>query len=215
MNKRWMFSGIFWGLLLIVGGVLFLLENLGVFEGSGTFWSVALALGGLFFITVFVRDRHHWWSLIPGIILLALGAMIALETFAPQVGETWTAFVILGGIALAFTLVYIVEHSNWWAIIPAGVLWTIATVAVLGDTLSGSITGGIMFAGIGLTFALVALLPNPVARMKWAWIPAIILLVFGLLVMAAQEKLINYVWAGAFLIGGAYLIWRALSKKSV
>jgi len=214
MNKRWMFSGIFWGIVLIIGGVLFLLENLGLFEGGAIFWSAAVVLGGLFFLTFFIRDRQHWWALIPGVILLAVGSMIVVETFAPEVGETWTGFIVLGGIALAFTLVYLVEHSNWWAIIPAGVLWTVATVAVLGEGAEDNISGAVMFLGIGLTFALVALLPNPVARMKWAWIPAVILLVVGLLVLLAQQNLINYVWAGAFLLGGGYLIWRALSKKS-
>jgi hypothetical protein len=90
--------------------------------------------------------------------------------------------------------VYLAEKTNWWAIIPGGVLFTIAAVALMESSTTAIATGGIFFLGIGLTFALVAILPNTVGQMRWAWIPAGILVLMELLLLVAAENLINYIW---------------------
>jgi hypothetical protein len=94
-----------------------------------------------------------------------------------------------------------------------GVLATLALVAFVDTGKSSLASGGIFFLGLGLTFALVALLPNSIGPMRWAWIPAGILGVIGILLLASQEYLINYVWPAALIIGGALLIIRALLRK--
>jgi hypothetical protein len=152
--------------------------------------------------------------LIPGVILLAVAALIALDAFVPSFNDAVGGFVVLGGIGLSFTLVYLAKRANWWAIIPAGVLWTLAVVSLLGENLPEQKIGGVLFLGLGLTFVLVAILPNPIARMRWAWIPACILAVIGLLIFAAAEEMINYVWAAALVLVGSYLIWRAIRGRS-
>jgi len=68
-----------WGSLLILGGILFLLDNLGYIKIGGLVWAIILAVGGLVFVSVFLGDRQHWWALIPGIILLALAATVAVD----------------------------------------------------------------------------------------------------------------------------------------
>src|SRR4030065_2891946 len=89
---------IFWGLVLIFGGVLFLLQNLGVFQGSDLFWGVSLGIAGLLFLGVFFGDRQQWWALIPGMVLLAVGSLILLTSFAPGFDEAMGGLLILGGI---------------------------------------------------------------------------------------------------------------------
>ena len=69
---------IFWGLVLILGGVLFLLQNLGIFQGSDLFWGVSLGIAGMLFLGVFFGDRQQWWALIPGMVLFAVGSLILL-----------------------------------------------------------------------------------------------------------------------------------------
>src|SRR4030066_1832594 len=96
---------IFWGLVLIFGGVLFLLQNLGVFKGSDLFWGVSLGIAGLLFLGVFFGDRQQWWALIPGIVLLAVGSLILLTSFVPGFNEILGGMVILGGIGLCFLFV--------------------------------------------------------------------------------------------------------------
>ena len=209
---KWLSSQVFWGLMLIVGGVLFLLQNLGVFEGSELFWGVAMGIVGLLFLGTYIGNREHWWALIPGVILLARALLLGLTTLVPGFNDTYAGVIVLGGIGLAFFLVYLANRAQWWAIIPGGVLVTLAIVSGL-DSGSRLDTGGIFFLGLGLTFVLVAILPNPVGKMRWAWIPAGVLLIIAVVTMAASEKILAYIWPAAVLLGGLYLVWMALRPK--
>lgn len=207
-------SRVFWGLVLIVGGILFLLQNVGVFQGSDLFWGACLGLAGALFIGFFVGDRQQWWALIPGMILLATGSLILLTSFVPGFNDSLGGLIILGGIGLGFLFVYLANRSNWWALIPAGALITIGIVAGLDQVVSDVTLGSIFFLGLGLTFALVAIAPNPAGKMKWAWIPAAILLIMGLIVFFASENLLVYILPLGLFLGGGFLIWRSLRSRS-
>ena len=198
-----------WGSLLILGGILFLLDNLGYIKIGGLVWAIILAVGGLVFVSVFLSDRQHWWALIPGIILLAVAATVAVDyLFAGRAGDL-SGMIVLGGISLAFWMVYFVNREHWWAIIPAGVLATLAVVTGLDNILTGGIdTGGIFFLGLGATFALVAVLPTPHGQMKWAFIPAVVLIIIGLFVIGAATDLLNYIWPVALILAGAVILFR-------
>jgi hypothetical protein len=207
-------SRLLWGLVLIIGGALLLLDTFGIFEGGALFWTVVAAFAGVLFLALYISDHNHWWALIPGTSFLAVSATIGLTSFLPGFSENrWSGVVILGGIALSFLLVYLADRGNWWALIPAGVLATIAIVAFVDTGKSTLASGGIFFLGLGLTFLLVALLPTPNGQMHWAWIPAGILGVVGILILASQEYLINYVWPIALILGGALLIIRGFVRK--
>jgi hypothetical protein len=206
-------SRILWGIILIIGGILLLLDTFGYIHGGSLFWTIVLALAGLLFVALYVTQHEHWWALIPGIIFLAIATTVGLNAFLPGFGDSSIqGTMILGGIGLSFLCVYLADRGNWWAIIPAGVMATLAIVAipVVSDTALTS--GGIFFLGLGITFALVALLPNSVGPMRWAWIPAGILGVFGILLVISAENLINYIWPALLIIGGGALLVRAFRK---
>jgi hypothetical protein len=207
-------SRLLWGLVLIIGGALLLLDTFGIFQGGALFWTVVSAFAGILFWALYISDHNHWWALIPGTIFLAVSASIGLNSFVPGFSESrWNPVIILGGIALSFLLVYLAERGNWWALIPMGVLATIATVAFVDSEKSSLISGGLFFLGLGLTFLLVALLPTPYGQMRWAWIPAGILGVIGILILASQEYLINYIWPSALILGGVLLVIRSFARK--
>jgi hypothetical protein len=207
-------SRLLWGLVLVVGGVLLLLDTFGIFKGGALFWTVVSAFAGILFLSIYFTDHNHWWSIIPGIIFLAVSATIGLNSFVPGFSNSrWNAVVILGGIALSFLLVYLADRGNWWAIIPAGVLATIAVVSFVGTGESTLASGGIFFLGLALTFILVALLPTPYGQMRWAWIPAGILGVIGILILMSQEYLINYIWPSILILLGAILVIRSFVRK--
>lgn len=208
-------SRIFWGCVLILAGLLFLLQNLGVFQGSDLFWGVSIAIAGLLFLGVFLGDRQQWWAFIPGMILLAIGSLILLTSFVPEFNEELGGMVFLGGIGLSFLLIYLANHANWWALIPGGVLVTLGIVAGINQFVSDIATGGIFFIGLGLTFVLVAIAPSPVGKMKWAWIPAIILVLFGLILFFTAENLLIYLLPLALIIVGGVLVWRAIRPRKV
>lgn len=206
-------SKVFWGLILVIGGVILLLESMGVLEGSEVFWMAACAVAGILFVVALLSNRGAWWAAIPGVSLLAIALGLGLSTFANPSGEMMGA-VILGGIGLSFIIVYLLQPMNWWAIIPGGVLITLAIVAGMEGSDPGLISGAIFFAGLGLTFALVALLPNKVGRMNWAWIPAGILLLLAILILSGIESLINYIWPVVLIAVGLYFLLRTFIKRS-
>jgi len=206
-------SRLFWGLVLIFGGVLLLLDTFGIFKGGTLFWMIVLAIVGLLFISVYITNRIHWWALIPGIIFLTLAITMGLSTYLPGFRQAnLDGPVLLGGIALSFLLVYLVERANWWAIIPTGVMATLAIVALLSSNAPGNIGGGIFFIGLGITFACVAILPTSTRQMQWAWIPAGILGLMGIVILMTAENLINYIWPSALILLGVILIGRSLRK---
>jgi len=207
-------SRVFWGILLILGGILLLLDTLNIFKGGALFWTIVSGIAGILFLSLFATNRDNWWSIIPGIIFLAISLTIGLNSFVTGFSDTnLGGTIILAGIGLSFLLVYLFERSNWWAIIPAGVMTTIAIVAILDSGASGLQSGGIFFVGLGITFALVAFLPNPIGQMRWAWIPAAILGLMGLLILITAEDLINYIWPSVIILAGILLILRSFSSK--
>ena len=210
---KWLESRLLWGSLLILGGVLFLLQNLGIFELGGIFWGLLFGLAGIFFLSIFFQNRTNWWSIIPGFTLLGIAGQILVDRYAPQLSEITGGVFVLGAIGLSFLFVYLTDRQNWWAIIPMGVLLTLAIVSIL-DQLLIMDMGGIFFMGLGATFALVALLPKEVDT-RWAWIPAIILFVLSIFTFAATEALLNYLWPLALILVGVYLIYRSMRVRRV
>jgi hypothetical protein len=207
-------SRLFWGLVLVVGGVLLLLDTFGIFKGGALFWTIVSGVAGVLFLSLYISNHDNWWALIPGIIFFAVATTIGLDSFLPGFSDTnLGGTIILGGIALSFLLVYLAERGNWWAIIPAGVMTTIALVAVLDTNTSSLASGGIFFLGLGITFALVAILPTSIGKMRWAWIPAGILGLMGVLILIAAEDLINYIWPSALILAGIVLVARSINRK--
>ncbi len=198
---------IVFGLVLILAGGLFVLQNMGILDNVGdVFWGVLfLAAGMLFLLTYFTGS---WWSVIPGCTLAGIGVLILL----PDGLELFGGAIFLGSIGLAFWLVYLTSRiERWWALIPAGVLTTLAVVSFVPDMIGGMATGGVFFLGLALTFLLVALL----ARMRWAWYPAAALGFFGLLLMLSLGDIANYIWAAVLIFTGGYLISRYFRRTEI
>ena len=205
MNKDQ--SRIVWGLLLVVAGVLFFLQEFQVLGSAFEYlWVVLMAAGSGAFLWIYFTKHEQWWAVIPGLTLLGL-TLVGLENILHIMpGGNWTGAVFLGCIGLAFWMVYLRNQEQWWAIIPGGVLVTLALVAGL-DFLSDW-SDVIFFLGLGLTFALVALLPDQTFNTRWAFIPAGILFVLGLLLFAPFQSVLNYVWP-VILVGlGIFILIR-------
>jgi hypothetical protein len=207
-------SRLFWGLLLMGGGLLLLLSNLGVIEINAPVWSVIFLVASIGFLSVFVTDRENWWALIPGMVFLALASITYLNFVYPDLGGLLSGVIILGSIGLSFLLIYLVNMDNWWAIIPMGVMFTIATVTGLSNLVSESDVGGIFFLGLGLTFLIVAVLPSHRGELKWAFIPGGILIGMGLLILAAWGGWINIIGPSVLIIFGLLLIYRSFRKRA-
>jgi len=206
-------SRILWGGLLVLAGILFLVQNLGLCRVGDLFWVVLLALAGVFFLSLFLQNRANWWPLIPGLTLISVGVIVLINWISPDHGERWSGSIMLGGIGLSFALIYLIARQNWWAIIPAGVLFTLALIAGFEEFFPALGTAGLFFLGLGFTFALVAMLPSPQGDMRWAWIPGGILLLIGSIFLVAGENLLVYVWPVILILAGGLFIVRALRDR--
>jgi hypothetical protein len=199
---------------VIIAGVLLLLQNLGVFEVVvALVWALLFAAGGLVFLYMFLTERtRHWWAIIPGFALLGLGALILLDELFPRVGEALGGAIFLGGIGLAFWVLYFIKREHWWAVIPGGVLFTLALIAGLSAVFEGAELGGLFFLGLGLTFALLYFVPTPLGRMKWALIPAAVLVVMGVLITAAATGSLAFLGGAILILVGLYFLFRIFMK---
>jgi hypothetical protein len=72
---------------------------------------------------------------------------------------------------------------------------------------------GILFLGLGLTFAALTRVSSQGGRMRWALIPAGVLLALGVLITATATHLLGYVTALALIGVGAYLISRTVRLR--
>lgn len=200
---------------VILLGVLLLLQNLGIFGAlAAAVWAILFAVAGAIFISVFLRNARHWWALIPGFTLLSLGAVVAIDTLLPWLDDRLSGTVLLGGIGLAFWAIYLVRRAFWWAIIPAGVLSTLAVVAGVDEGRGDSAAGWLFFLGLALTFGLVGVLPGAERPQRWAFFPAGACLLLALVVLSGNSTIATFIWPAALILGGGYLMYRSFRGRT-
>lgn len=198
------------GVLLVLGGILSLLDAMGIISNAnGIFWGLVFGAGGLVFLSMLIKDRNSWWTAFPAFILLGLAA----KSFLPESLRDYEGFVFFIGISLAFWWVYFTDSAaQWWAIIPAGVLLTLGIVSLMQDASDAQEFGGLLL-GIGLTFVLVAVLPGGRGR-SWALIPGMVLLLFGAFLGISARGVTNYLWPAVLIVLGGYFLWRFFTNRS-
>jgi hypothetical protein len=198
-------SRIVFGTLLLVGGALALLQAMGYLKNaSDLFWGGIFIAAGFIFLALLFSGQ--WWGVFPGFTLLAIGLLI----FLPNNLEKFGGFVFLGAIGLSFWVTYATApRERWWALIPAGVLTTLAGMTIAAERFGEFETAGFFFLGLAATFLLVALL----AGMRWAYWPALVLGVMGVLGLASLFEIANYIWAVVLIAAGGYLLFRYFSNR--
>lgn len=191
------------GSLLVLGGVLSLLEVMGVIRNAGgIFWGIIWGAVALYFFYLLVMDKaRNWWAAFPGFTLAGMAA----ASFLPPSLEPFEGLAFFAGISLAFLWVFFTDIRRWWAIIPGGVLLTLGVVSVL-DELSNMDTSGVFLVGLGFTFALVAVLPGGSQR-TWAFFPAVALIILGTF-LAPSLALTSYIGPAVLILLGVYFIFR-------
>jgi len=213
MSKR--NSSMIWGIILVVAGVVFLLQSLGIVDEIGPLvFAPIFGVAGLAFVTVYLRNKKSWWALIPGFGLLGLASMMLIDMFLPRVGTIVGAGILLGALAASFLVIYATERENWWALIPCGVLSTLSGITILGELFPSFDAGLLIFLGLGATFFVVALTPAPEGSRRWALIPGCVLTVFGAILLAESTTFFAYLWPALLIIAGGYLVYRTMSDRS-
>jgi len=198
------------GTLLILAGLLGFLEAFGFLRNaSDVFWGLVFLAGGAIFLFMFAGGfaSGQWWAAIPSLVLAGIGVLILLPDSLNNLGGA----VFLGAIGLSFWLIYLSGRDRWWAIIPGGVLFTLAAVSALPNRLFGGVdSGGVFFLGLALTFLLVALLAN-MSWAYWPAGALGVFGVF--LFFQSQIYLLSYIAAAALIGVGVLIILRSMRSQ--
>lgn len=206
---------------LIPGGVmLFLALTTLLADTTRGEWigSLFLFLIGLSFLIVYLNNRTRVWALLVAYIMGVLSIAPALATGG---GETAAYFgsVFLFAIALPFFVIYFRPMNNkdtWWAIIPAGVMTTLAIIgglAIAGlirNENQGGYANALLMFGLAVTFAVVWLRHSR----PWAKIVTFVLAALSVasVFFASYTEIF---WPVAIILVGAYLLYISMRPKMV
>jgi uncharacterized membrane protein HdeD (DUF308 family) len=102
------------------------------------------------FLVVYLRNRALWWALIPAYTLAAVAGVVALGESGRFSDNLITAYVLFA-IAIPFLFVYARNRSQWWFLIPGGIL-AIIGLAFLFSEGASAIVGAAVMIGIGVWF---------------------------------------------------------------
>ncbi len=196
------------GIVLIVAGSMYLLQNLGIFYGGvNLLGAIAVGSAGIASLYVYANNKENWWALIPGTTLIAIALNILLDTISYSLGNMLGGGIVLGGIGLSFWLIYFTQRGSfWWAIIPAGALSSLAVIPVADAIFHDA--GGIFLLGLGLTFLFIANLPGYDGQLKWAYIPGGVLIAIGAISLPFMGNALNILFPLALIAVGGYVLYQ-------
>jgi len=204
---------------LIPGGItlflalVILLSNVVEGEWIGALFLFAIALS---FFVVYMNNRARQWALLVAYIMFVLSLAPAMASFRGDVPAYYGSIFLLS-VALPFFFVYFrYGEKNWWAIIPAGVMTTLAVIAgaaIAGWIQDGSESGfanALLMGGLAATFAVVWLRHAK----PWAKIVTIVLAIIAVtsVFFASYTEIF---WPAALILVGAYLLFTAMRPKTV
>jgi hypothetical protein len=203
---------------LIPGGVmLFLALTTLLVDTAGGEWvgSMFLFLIGLSFLVVYLNNRTRTWALLVAYILGVLSIAPAMASFGGDIAAYYGS-IFLFAVALPFFVIYFRSANNWWAIIPAGVMTTLAVIA--GAAVAGWIRNGteggfanaFLMGGLAATFAVVWLRHAK----PWAKIATIVLAALAV-ASVFFASFTEIFWPVAIILVGVYLLYTAMRPKAV
>jgi hypothetical protein len=163
-------SSLFWGILLLVGGALALLDQLGYLENlDPMLWTGIFALISLLGFGFFAWSGWKAWGwLFPAGVF---GGLAVTTWFAESgVDNAAVASPLFFGLIIPFAAAYLLDRQrNWWALIPGGVMLFLALTTILADSTRGEWIGSLFLFMVAFSF-LIVYLTN--ARRIWALIVA-------------------------------------------
>lgn len=181
--------------VLVGVGALFLLLNSGLLGALPSFiWLILLLFlaGAFWFWSV---SKLLYWQRLAGFALISIFGISTSGHFA---GCAALAFPSLG-----FGLSYLYDRNRWWAMIPAGLLASLALLLAFGALFPRWDATPILFLGFAGTFTWLYLRCSK----GWAIFPAIVFIVLTVLVNDPHGDMPGW-FLPLILIGtGLFMLW--------
>jgi hypothetical protein len=177
-------SGLFWGLLMIGGGLLALADQMGYINTfTPQMWITTFAaISVLALVSYALSGWRQWGLLFPAGVFGGLATIIALAE--ANVDSAAVASPLFLGLLIPFVAAYLTDRrNNWWALIPGGVMLFLTLVTLLVDSAGGEWVGALFLFLIALSFFVVYL--NNRTR-TWALLVAYILTVLAIAPLMAS-----------------------------
>ena len=207
MNTQSRKSGLVWGGLLIVFGVLALLET--VTDLGAWVWVAVLTIGGLLVYGLYATDRAEKWLLIISYAMLAVAGLVTLLTLG-ILDDPYVATYVLLAIALPFLVAFLRDRTKWGLLIPAYVLLAVGVFVPLSELgfLDDNLTVTYILFAVAIPFFVVFIRNS---KNWWALIPGGILAIIGLSFLIAEAS-VEYIFAAALIVAGILIVVRQFTK---
>jgi hypothetical protein len=202
---------------LIPGVVMLFLALTTLFvDSSGGEWVGALFLFmiALSFLVVYLNNRTRTWALLVAYIVGVLGIAPLMSSGGRD--AAYFGPIFLFAVALPFFFVYFRSPENWWAIIPAGSVATVAVLAALAiagwirNANEGGYANALLMGGLAATFAVLWLRHSK----AWARVVTIVLALVGV-ASAFFASSSQIFWPVAIILVGVYLFYTALRPRTI
>ncbi len=212
MNTKEKYVSMFWGAVLVLIGIFFLVTRTTSFRINDPWLGMAFS-GGislLFFASYYFSGVQKWGWLFPACIFAGITLTVLLTVIFPVAEGGWVAAPVLLSIAAPFLVAYYLDREKRrWALIPAYAMVAVTFIASLADLIQGEAVALLVMLLIGLPFLLIYLTNR---TRRWGLIVFIVLAVIGV-IPVLTTGLSNFIWPLFLIAGGALVLLRAFQKK--
>jgi hypothetical protein len=207
MDTRSSKNALVWGSILIIMGGLLLVQSF--VDLSPWIWVAGLVVMGVITFVIYTTDTSQWWILIPTFALWAIAGLVALIT-VDILRDELIATYVLTVIALPFLYVFIRDRAQWWALIPAYILFAIGLmVGLIGENvLQDLLIPAYVLLTIALPFFVVYIRDT---KQWWALIPGGIIGIIGISFLLA-EGAFKFFLPVAVILVGAWILLRQFTQ---
>jgi hypothetical protein len=233
MQAKEKYVGYFWGAVLIVIGIAFLVTRTTSLTINDPWLGMALTglLSAAFFASYFLSGKEKWGWLFPACIFAGTTLTILLGLLVPAPQGGWISAPVLLGIAAPFLVAYFLDRKEHaWALIPTAVLVAITLIAAMSDLIQGEWMGAfvmllaaLVFLGVWLrnrarrwplivfaVLAVISIIPPLSAGLDSDLIGVVIMFLFGLAFLVVFFSGMKNWWAlipaGIFLTIGVTVL---------
>lgn len=195
MNSR----GRIIGIALVIAGVLAFVATNPILRLLPPLAWLLVLLGAGAFIWTLSDGRMEFWQ---RLVLFATVGVFAVITTGPFAGMAATAF-----IALAFILTYLRDTSNWWALIPGGVMTAVSAIIMLRRFFPTWDVGPLFMLMLAATFSTLYLLPRERGGQRWARYPALATIFITLIMNDPSGRTPSWLLPLLLIGSGAAVLW--------